>query len=93
MITEANVMKVLCAFVPELKPLQPQIVALVATFEKGDQIMSPTFARLDADQPAFIEAAEASPELLDLLPDIRAAVKTFKQVQAILLQYEAKIES
>lgn len=78
-------------FVPEIKPLIPAIVAAVTVAQKIDSVLAPAIARLEADEAAFLELGEATPQLEQMMPDIAAALKTYQQLKTIGAAYATKL--
>lgn len=92
-MTLTDALQKLAVFVPELKPLIPQIVAAVATAQKTKAIVQPALDRIQAGEAAFLELADEAPQLEQLMPAIMAAVQVAEQVQALAIAYGAKVEA
>lgn len=76
-------------FAPELKPLEGEISAAVATVEKAEA----TFAPYLAGQPSFFSLLPAFVALEPEIGDIIKAAQTFQKVEQIAQAYAAKVEA
>ncbi len=79
-------------FVPELGPLEPNIVAAWATIQKIRETIAPAVTRIDAGEPAFLEEAEAAAKLNAMLPDLLALLKTADALEVVVANYAAKMD-
>jgi hypothetical protein len=86
-----SALRKLAVFVPELKPLVPEIVVALQTVEKAQTILAPALKRVEAQQPAFLEFGEAMPELEPLMPEVASAIALIGKLRALLVDYQARI--
>lgn len=87
---ESGLRKV-AVFVPELKPLIPEILTALQAIEKAQVILAPALARAEANKPAFLEFGEAMPELEPLLPEVAHAIGLIGKLRALAADYQARI--
>ena len=79
-MTSAGIIKEVAVFVPPVGPLESEIIATLALLRKARLILDPMLERIEAGQPAFIEAMEEGRQLTELLPDFAAALKTYDKL-------------
>ena len=77
--------------VPELKPLQSDILAALATARSVELIMQPVTQRLLANEPAFLELLGVAPQLNVLSPAIARALATLDKVRKIVARREESL--
>lgn len=85
---EATLLRFATVFVPELKPLVPDIVAATATVEKVEAIAAPAIA---AGGLSVFTIFPIIPQLLPMSEEIAKAAKTVEAVEAILVKYEGRL--
>lgn len=90
-MNEATLPRVAAVFIPEVKPLIPDVAAILVAAEKVEAALAPALARIEANQPAFLEEAEAAGHLAELLPDIGKITRTLRRLGVIAQQYEARL--
>lgn len=88
-----NQIKALAVFVPEIGPLEGEINAALDAVAKARIILAPLLARVEAGQPAFLEAADEAPRLEAMLPELGAALRTFDKLAALCEAYMARLRA
>jgi hypothetical protein len=86
-----DAVKIAGVFVPELPAQAPTIAKGIASAKKIRAALAPALDRIEANEPAFLEMAEAAGHLNDLLPDIANALKACDAMEAIVEKYAARI--
>jgi hypothetical protein len=86
-----SLLKAAPVFVPELAPLVPRVVAAAVALAKIEPILAPAVARLEKNEPAFIELGEAVRPLAELMPEIRDAIATVAALRDLAGKYEQRI--
>ena len=92
-MTPTGIVKTVAVFVPAVGPLEPDIGAALALTAKLRVILAPMLARIEAGQPAFIEAVEEAPQVMRLAPDFAVALRTYDKLMAIEADYAARLEA
>ena len=80
----------LAQFEPKLRPLIPDTLAMLDTFAQLQRVLAPATARLEANQPAFLELLSAAPTLSVMQPQIIAALRTKDKLTALALAWEER---
>ena len=83
------ILRGVATFVPELKPLAPEIEAAVETVQKAEAIAGPYFS--GSSPPNFFSIIPLFPALEPMFPDILKAAQTFAKVEKIGEEYAAKL--
>jgi hypothetical protein len=90
-MTPTTAIKAAAVFVPSIGPLEPDIVAALALVAKLRVVLVPMLNRIEAGEPAFIEAAEEAPQVMALASDFAAALRTYDRLMAIEANYAAQL--
>ena len=92
-MTPTGAIKSVAVFVPPVGPLEPEITKVLELAAKVRVILAPMLARIEAGQPAFIEAIEEGQQLADLLPELADALKTYDKLAEIAAAYGVRLEA
>lgn len=85
---ETTLLRFSTVFVPELKPLIPDIVAATATAEKVEDVIGPAMRAGNLDIFSLVPLLG---QLLPMMPEIEKAAQTAATVDAILVKYESRL--
>jgi hypothetical protein len=89
---EAALIRVAEIFVPELKPLAPDIVKAITTIEKAEAIVAPHFAGMQPGQQIGIfTLLPLIGELQPMMSDLMAIPPLIEKANAIREEYAKKI--
>jgi hypothetical protein len=85
---EATLLRFATVFVPELKPLVPDIVAATATAEKVEALVGPA---IQSGNLGIFSLMPVLGQLLPMAPELEKAAQTAAAVDAILVKYETRL--
>lgn len=87
-----KLIRALAVFVPPVAPLETEILATNDTVEKVLAASKPMLDRVEAGQPAFLEAFKEEPAIVAMLPQIIMALKTYAKIGAIAEDYASRVD-
>jgi hypothetical protein len=85
---EATLLRFATIFVPELKPLVPDIVAATVAAEKVAAVIGPV---VQSGSLGIFSLLPALRQIEPMAPELEKAAKTAEAVDAILVKYESRL--
>lgn len=85
--------RVASIFIPELKPLLPDISAAVATAERAETVIVPLLARVQAHELGLFDIGPVLDQIKAIAPDVIKAIATIKKLSALADAYAAKVDA